>query len=400
MQAIQQDGLEETTGKRPAALGRRALMFSGTLVLLGTLAGGALGASTNFVEPPTSPEAAGVEPNDVVAADLDGDGDRDLAVVNSYGRDVTILRNNGAGDFAEAATSPEGVRGKPLSLAAADLDGDGDKDLAVAAITHDEVVIMLNRGNGNFDRHATGPEPAGDGARSVAAADFDGDSDLDLAVANYYSDNVTILRNSGAADFAQPATSPEPAGNEPVALDAADFDGDADLDLVIANASSDNVTILRNDGAANFIQPPSSPEPAGNGPFSVATADFDGDSDTDLAVTSYFSNNVTILRNGGAGAFSEPATSPEPAGNGPLSVAAANFDGDADQDLAVANASSDNVTILRNNAIANFAQPASSPEPAGNAPLSVIAADLDGDGDPDLAAANGYSDNVTILLNR
>jgi hypothetical protein len=58
------------------------------------------------------------------------------------------------------------------------------------------------------------------------------------------------------------------------------------------------------------------------------------------------------------------------------------------------------VTILRNSGAGNFSQPASSPEVVGDRPLSVAAADLDGDGDPDLALANQLTDNVSILRNR
>ena len=80
--------------------------------------------------------------------------------------------------------------------------------------------------------------------------------------------------------------------------------------------------------------------------------------------------------------------------------ATADFDGDGDTDLAVSNADDDNVSILRN-AGGNFTQPATSPESAGDNPRRQVAADtLDGDGDPDLAIANQNGSSVTILRNR
>ena len=61
------------------------------------------------------------------------------------------------------------------------------------------------------------------------------------------SDGLTILRNNGFGNFVEPASSPEPTGNGPRrAVAAADLDGDADLDLAVANSLSDDVTILRN----------------------------------------------------------------------------------------------------------------------------------------------------------
>ena len=54
----------------------------------------------------------------------------------------------------------------------------------------------------------------------------------------------------------------------------------------------------------------------------------------------------------------EPASSPELIGGSPISVTSADFDDDGDQDVAVANNASSDVTVLRNNGLANFVQPA------------------------------------------
>ena len=302
----------------------------------------------NFAEPIWSPEPVGDAAFSVVAADFDGDGDQDLAVANEFSDNVTILRNNGAGNFAQPATSPEAGGDEPTGLVAADLDGDGDQDLAVASFLSNAVTILRNTGGGNFVQPATSPEPAGDGPVSVAAADLDGDGDRDLVAANLTANRVTILRNNGAGNFVQPATSPEATGSVPREVVAADLDGDADPDLAVANSFGASVTILKNNGAGDFVQPPTSPEAAGSGSRSVAAADFDGDGDQDLGVANAGSDDVTILRNNGTGNFVQPATSPEAAGDGPFSVTAADLDGDADPDLAVANSFSDNVTILRN----------------------------------------------------
>ncbi|HWN23040.1 MAG TPA: FG-GAP-like repeat-containing protein, partial [Gaiellaceae bacterium] len=96
----------------------------------------------------------------------------------------------------------------------------------------------------------------------------------------------------------------------------------------------------------------------------------------------------------------EHVSSPAPVADGPRSLAVDDLDRDGDQDLAVGNFHSDDVTILRNSGLGNFGEPASSAETAGDAPTSLAAADLDGDGDSDLAVANAESDNVTVLRNR
>lgn len=81
----------------------------------------------------------------------------------------------------------------------------------------------------------------------------------------------------------------------------------------------------------------------------------------------------------------------------PYSVFLADLDGDNDNDVATANYFSGNVSIMLNNGDGTF-QPAVT-YGAGSRPTSVFLADLDGDNDNDLAVANEWSDNVSILLN-
>ena len=134
---------------------------------------------------------AGDYPVSVYAADLDGDGDDDLAVANLNSYNVSILKNNGDGSFASAVNY--GTGGYPSSVYAADLDGDGDDDLAVANRYSYNVSILTNNGDGAFASAVN--YGAGDNPTSVYAADLDGDGDADLAVANFYSYNVSILIN-------------------------------------------------------------------------------------------------------------------------------------------------------------------------------------------------------------
>src|SRR5205809_580740 len=113
----------------------------------------------------------------------------------------------------------------------------------------DNVTILRNNGSGKFTHHTTKPVAVGDGPQTIVAADLDGNGVQDLAVTNYFSDNVTILRNNGSGKFTHPASSPVAVGNGPVAIAAADLDGDGDQDLAVANYGSSNVTILRNNGS-------------------------------------------------------------------------------------------------------------------------------------------------------
>ncbi|MBW3586695.1 MAG: DUF4347 domain-containing protein, partial [Cyanobacteria bacterium 0813] len=89
-------------------------------------------------------------------------------------------------------------------------------------------------------------------------------------------------------------------------------------------------------------------------------------------------------------------------GNGPVSVSIDDINGDGRPDLAVANRFSDNASILLNTTATNATTPTFATGvtfATGERPLSVSIGDFNGDGKPDLAVANRYSDNASILLN-
>ncbi len=325
-----------------------------------------------FAEPASSPEAAGSGPTAIVAANLDADTDQDLAVVDDLSGQVTILRNAGTGNFSEPTTSPETVGGSPSSIAAADFDGDADPDLAVTSSDNntENVNILRNKGNGDFVEPTSSPEDAGLAPAAIAAADLDGDPTSTSRSPTVQSANVTILRNAGNGNFAEPGSSPVAVGTFPSAIVVADLDGDTDPDLAVADNGPDDVSVLANNGSGKFAKPATSPEAVGPDPLSLTAGDLDGDDDVDLAVVN-LGANVTILKNVGGADFVEPASSPEPAGSGPFAIASADIDGDSKLDLAVANNAANSVAILRNVSGVNFAEAASSPEPTGLTPAAL-----------------------------
>ncbi len=132
----------------------------------------------------------GAAPYSVLAADLDGDGDFDLAVENLTGHTVSILKNNGDGTFAAKVDYATGIAS---SVFAADLDGDGYRDLTVPNFQASTVSILKNNGDGTFA--AKVDYGAGLTPYSVFAADLDGDGDFDLAVTNQNANRVSRLKN-------------------------------------------------------------------------------------------------------------------------------------------------------------------------------------------------------------
>ncbi|MGH9595953.1 MAG: FG-GAP-like repeat-containing protein, partial [Edaphobacter sp.] len=99
------------------------------------------------------PIAVGTNPQDVVAGDFNGDGNVDLAVLNSGSKTVSILLGNGDGTFNVLGTTYSTGNG-PVALVTGDFDGDGNLDLAVLNATDQTVWVRLGNGNGTFGVHS------------------------------------------------------------------------------------------------------------------------------------------------------------------------------------------------------------------------------------------------------
>jgi ankyrin repeat protein len=216
------------------------------------------------------------------------------------------------------------------------------------------------------------------------------------SLVNPYEWSFIIETDGGSGTFA--AKVDYSVGTYPWAVFSSDLDGDGDMDLAVANDVNffSSVSVLLNNGDGTFAEKVS--YGTGVNPRLVFSSDLDLDGDMDLAVANRNLGNVgsvSVLLNNGDGTFATKVD--YGAGDGPQSVFSSDLDGDGDMDLAVANGGSDSVSVLLNNGNGIFATKVD--YGAGDGPYSVFSSDLDGDGDMDLAVANNYSDSVSVLLN-
>jgi hypothetical protein len=119
----------------------------------------------------------------------------------------------------------------------------------------------------------------GDNPQALVSGDFNGDSQLDLVVANTGSDNVTLLLGNADGSFTSGGSFA--VGDSPMSVAAGDFNSDGKLDLVTANSGSHDLSVLQGNGAGGFAAATSVPH---NGARSVAVGDFNADGKLDLAV--------------------------------------------------------------------------------------------------------------------
>ena len=290
------------------------------------------------------------------------------------------------------------VSAQPNGLLVADLNNDGKKDVVVVSSNvttgAGTVSVLLGKGDGTLQPAVQ--YAAHTGTAYMLAFDFNGDHNLDLAVANSTSNDVSILLGRGDGTFASAVNYPVAGGASSLAT--GDFNGDGRADLVTSGAK--NLSFLPGNGNGAFGAAVNLSLPIT--PTALAPGDFNKDGKLDLAVSDSSGGTVSILLGDGTGRF--PTENDYVAGYEPAELFATDLDGDGNLDVVIATGHPDVLapnqytrTVMAFLGRGDGALIGPPTYPAG-ARLSALAlADFDGDGKPDVAAAAG---DVWILLSR
>lgn len=301
--------------------------------------------------------ATGTDPSIVVAADLDGDGRLDLVVSNYSAGSISVFIQDHAnpGTFLPGVIVPVG--GNPNGIAVGDLNGDGRPDIVVATATTSLAVLIQSKVGAPVSFLSPVPVAVGKLTSAVAMGDVNGDGLQDLVATtedNNGNGDVAVLLQDPAhpGNFLPPTE--YAAGAQPIALKLADVNGDNRLDVIVANEGTPSnpdtasVSVLLQDpthpgsflAAANYATGARSQD--------VAIGDLDGDGKPDLVVANAGHAGTT----GSVSVLLQDPTRPGallPAANyagvqQPLSVAIADLNGDGKPDIAVADG--DIATVL------------------------------------------------------
>ncbi|MEE4272141.1 MAG: VCBS repeat-containing protein [Thermoanaerobaculales bacterium] len=320
----------------------------------------------------------------VFAGDLDLDGDTDVLGCAYYGNQLVAFYNDGGSPPSWQRQVIDGSFEEALAVAVADVDRDGRLDVLAGSAAGAEVMWWRNLGGSPavWEGHLIADDVPG--THDVAGADLDGDGDIDAVAVSFEDDEILWWRNDGEDPPRWERLVVASEVDYPTKVSVADVDRDGDLDLFSVAWEGRQIAWWRNDGGdpirwtgrvigEHFV-----------GAHWVHAADVDGDGWTDVLGAAMNLGQLAWWRNDGSDQSGWEKTVVTGSLPGAVSVIAGDIDGDGDQDVGGAGWSASGGMAWFENLDGNGAEWAEVKVDTEFGPSSSVhLADVDGNGSLD-----------------
>ncbi len=327
----------------------------------------------------------------IYVADIDNDGDKDVlgaVLEESY---IVWWRNDGGNPFQWTRFIIGVSFFQAISVYAADLDSDGDQDVIGAASYSDEIAWWQNNGGNPIQWTKYVIRSGYDFAHEVYAYDLDMDGDMDVLGASSLDDLISWWRNDGGNPINWTEQTIGASCDNAKSVRVADLDDDGDNDVVGASLFDNRVIWWRNDGGDPILWTEFNIDSNFGGAHRVQIIDLDQDQDLDVLAVAYLGNEIAWYSNDGGSPLS---WTKQTIGTGFVNACiaqAADLDGDGDLDVAGTAQTSDEVAWWRNDGGNPIVWTKFFIEEYFDRVWPLYVCDLDEDGDEDVLAASGWA---------
>ena len=289
---------------------------------------------------------AGWGPYMIMIDDLNNDNSMDLVITYTKYNSITVYFGDGTGRFLASPMNLTTNSEMWDMFALGDFNKDNRTDVVVSENTVNRITIFFGYGNGNFVRGGTYPLGACYDGAWIAVDDFNDDNQLDVSVSCPSANNVVMLFGNNDGEFWSRTTYSTGVNSYPHLLMSGDFNNDEKTDLAVVDYLGNKFGIFTSYYKADFTiqnkySTGSSPQP-----YSIAVADFNNDSISDIVVVYSGTKNIGIQLGFGNGSFGTVIKYPTGSNSFVQHVSVGDLNKDGQVDIVIADSNSDSVHIL------------------------------------------------------